>query len=95
MAKSININHSTSSILSSDGSCIELSKNGVVKIGKGINAKGDMIDNKDPKVLKEYEGTLRFNDDTKKMEYCDGSRWLEISTEEDTDKSQMVYSMLF
>ena len=49
--KSININHSTSSILSSNGTCIELSKNGVVKIGKGINAQGDLIDNSNPEIF--------------------------------------------
>lgn len=95
MAKSININHSTSSIVSSDGSYIELSKNGVVKIGKGINAQGDIIDNSDPLILKEYEGAVRFNEDTRKMEFCDGTKWIEFSIKEDDENTPMVYSMLF
>jgi hypothetical protein len=93
--KSININHSTSSILSSNGSCIELSKNGVVKIGKGINAQGDNIDNSNPDLMKEYEGALRFNQHTKKMEYCDGTKWVELSLKDDDTHTSMVYSVLF
>lgn len=93
--KSININHSTSSILSGDGSYIELSKNGVVKVGKGINAQGDLIDNSNPEILKEYEGAMRFNPNTKKMEYCDGTKWVEFSIKEDDEHTSMVYSVLF
>lgn len=95
MAKSININHSNSNIISSDGSYVELSKNGVVKIGSGINVKDDMMDNIGEDVLKEYEGAIKFNTDTHKLEYCDGSRWVELSIDEEDNKTSMIYSMLF
>lgn len=95
MSKSININHSTSNILSGDGSYIELSKNGVVKIGKGINVEGDLIDNSNPKILEEYEGAMRFNSTTHKMEFCDGYKWVEFAVMEDDDHTNMVYSVLF
>ena len=47
MAKSININHSNSSIISSDGTYVELSKNGVVAVIVGYES----FDNKQ---LKEW-----------------------------------------
>ena len=36
MVKSININHSDASLITNDGSYIQLSKNGGVKVGFGI-----------------------------------------------------------
>lgn len=95
MAKSININHSNSSIISSDGTYVELSKNGVVKIGTGINAMDDSNNTNTEDVLKEYEGALKFNPDTKKLEYCDGTRWIELSLDSNDNKTSMIYSMLF
>lgn len=95
VGKSININHSTSNIIPGDGSYIELSKNGVVKIGTGLNSKGEYIDNSNPDTLKEYEGAIRFNPKSNKMEFCDGSRWLEFSILEDDNHVDMVHSVLF
>ncbi len=95
VGKSININHSNSNIISGDGSYVELSKNGVVKIGTGRNAQGDLIDNSNSEILKEYEGAIRFNPQTETLEYCDGSKWLTLLLQEDDDHTNMVHSMLF
>jgi hypothetical protein len=93
--KSISINHYNSSILSNDGSYIRLSQNGVVKIGSGTNSEGEMINNSDPIMLKEYIGALRYNDDTERLEYCNGITWVEVAIEDDEINTPMVYSMLF
>lgn len=93
--KSLNINHSNSSILSSDGSYIQLSKNGVVKIGNGTNAEDEMIDNANPMLLKDYMGAIRYNEDTEKLEYCNGNTWIELATEDESNNTSMVYSILF
>lgn len=97
MAKSININHSNSSITTSDGSYIELTQNGVVKIGTGLHVEDDIINSTDAEILKKYEGSLRFNPDTKKIEYCNGSRWVELVIDIDVENNNtsMIYSMLF
>lgn len=95
MTKSINFNHSDSSILTNDSSCLLLSVNGSVKIGNGNNAPEDILNNKNILSMKEYEGTLRFNENTSKLEYCDGTKWLEIKTTSDLEDKEIVYSFLF
>ena len=95
MSSSININHSTTSITTSVGSCIELSKNGVVKIGKGINVIDTTNNIKDATPLDEYEGALRYNESKSCIEYCDGKQWIELSSTPIDDQTQMVYSVLF
>lgn len=93
--KSINFNHSDSSITVSDSECLLLSVNGSVKIGNGNNAPEDIINNKDIITMKEYEGTLRFNEETSRLEYCDGTKWMQIQTTSDKDETLTVYSLLF
>ena len=45
MVKSININHSDASLLTNDGSYIQLSKNGGVKVGFGKNLEESTVNN--------------------------------------------------
>ncbi len=95
MAKALNINHSNSSILTSDGTYIQLGNNGSIKVGYGTNLEEPTINNLQQNTLAEYEGAIRINRTTHKLEYCDGTSWLEFTTDIDGDESLMVYSMLF
>jgi hypothetical protein len=90
MSKSINIDHSSGSMITSDG-FISLNENGAVKIGSGKTI-GDGYNNIS---ISDYEGCIRFNETTKKLEYCDGIKWIEISSNDFETKTSSVYSMLF
>lgn len=93
--KSININHSNASILTGDDTFLQLSKNGAVKLGKGKNLEEDTINNSTINFLSNYSGAIRFNETTKKLEYCDGRKWVEFIIDEEDIKPSMVYSMIF
>ena len=93
--KSININHSDASLLSFDGSYIQLSKNGGVKVGYGKNLEESVINNSSQYTLADYAGAVRINEKTNKLEYCDGKSWVELITEEEDVQTPLVYSMLF
>ena len=93
--KSININHTDSSILSNDGTYIQLSKNGGVKVGYGKNLEESTVDNVNQNTLMEYVGAIRLNEETKKLEFCDGKTWYTLATEENDIRLPMVYSLLF
>lgn len=90
MSKSINIDHNSGSIITSDG-FISLNENGAVKIGSGKTI-GDGYNDIS---ISDYEGCIRFNETTKKLEYCDGIQWNEISTKDVESKTSSVYSLLF
>lgn len=95
MVKSININHNDASVLTSDSTFIQLSKNGGVKVGFGKNLEESTINNANQNTLVEYTGAVRFNETSNKLEYCDGKAWISLTTEEDDVKIPMVYSLLF
>ena len=95
MAKSININHNNAGILTDDGTFIQLSVNGGVKVGYGKNLEESTIDNVNQQTLIEYAGAIRLNETSKKLEYCDGKTWNVLTTEENNNKTPMVYSLLF
>lgn len=95
MVKSININHNDASLLTNDGSYIQLSKNGGVKVGFGKNLEESSINNVNQNTLIDYIGAIRLNETTKKLEYCDGKSWNVFATEENDVKIPMVYSLLF
>ena len=95
MGKSININHSDASLLTSDGSFIQLSKNGGVKVGFGKNLEESTINNANQLTLIDYAGAIRLNEATRKLEYCDGKTWNVLATENDNAETPLVYSLLF
>ena len=95
MVKAININHSDASLTTHDGTYIQLSKNGGVKIGYGKNLEESSINNVNQETLADYAGAIRLNETTKKLEYCDGKSWKVLATEENDVKIPMVYSLLF
>ena len=93
--KSININHTNASILTSDGSYIQLSKNGGVKVGFGKNLEEAAINNTNQNTLVNYVGVIRLNETTKKLEYCDGKTWNVLATEDNDIDIPLIYSLLF
>ena len=95
MVKSININHSDASLITNDGSYIQLSKNGGVKVGFGKNLEESTVNNVNQNTLIDYTGAIRLNETTKKLEYCDGKTWNVLATEENDIKTPMIYSLLF
>lgn len=95
MVKSININHNDASLLTNDGSYIQLSKNGGVKVGFGKNLEESTVNNVNQNTLADYAGAIRLNETTKKLEYCDGKTWNELITDENGVQTSMVYSLLF
>lgn len=95
MVKSININHSDASLLTNDGSYIQLSKNGGVKIGFGKNLEESTVNNVNQSTLIDYTGAIRLNETTKNLEFCDGKSWKVLATEENDIKLPMIYSLLF
>lgn len=95
MAKSLNIDHSTQSIISNDGTAISIAPSGSVQIGSGVTSEEDSVQSNVGTNLLEYSGCLRFNSDTRKLEYCDGSKWVEIIDEDIDEDNSFVYSSLF
>lgn len=95
MVKSININHNDASLITNDGSYIQLSKNGGVKVGFGKNLEESTINNANQLTLIDYAGAIRLNETTKKLEYCDGKTWNVLITEDNKVETPLVYSLLF
>ncbi len=93
--KSININHSDAAILSNDGSYVKLGSNSAVKVGNGSSLSNGDIDNTNSQILAEYAGAIRINNTTNKLEYCNGSTWVEFITNLNDEDSPMVYSFIF
>lgn len=94
--KAININHSSSSIISNDGSFIKVGEDSAVKVGYGTSISNGSINNSNSKSLEEFEGAIRINKSTDKLEYCNGSTWLEFSTTSDVGEDEsMIYSLVF
>ena len=93
--KSININHSNTSILSSDGTYVKIGENSAVKVGTGSSISNGNISNSGSNILSDYAGAIRINKTTNKLEYCNGSTWVEFITVLDNDDTPMVYSFIF
>ena len=93
--KSININHSTGSIISNDGSYITVGDDSAVKIGFGTSISNGNIDNKNSEILAEYAGAIRINKTTNKLEYCNGTTWVEFVTKLEGEDIPLIYSFIF
>ena len=93
--KSININHPDTNIKTFDGSVLQIAQDGAVKIGHGIDIDEDASSNIATNALEIYAGTIRFNKNTNKLEYCDGENWVEFITKKTNDDIPTVYAMLF
>ena len=93
--KSININHSTSGFLSNDGTYIQVGENSAVKIGFGSNISNGAIDNFNTNVLEKYAGSIRINKSTVKLEYCNGTTWVEFLTSTEDNDTSTIYSFIF
>ena len=90
MSKSINLDHSRGKITTADG-CLILNDNGSVKVGNGMT----LPNSNENGILINYEGAIRFNEESKKLEYCNGDSWVEFSTENIESKDSVIYSLLF
>ena len=93
--KSININHPDTNIQTKDGSYLQIAKDGAIQVGYGIDIDEDASTNSSSSSLLEFAGAIRFNKNTSKLEYCDGTNWVEFITQKSNDDVPMVYSMLF
>ena len=93
--KSINVNHPETTVKTFDGSHLQIADGGAIKIGYGISINEDDINNVSPETLAEFAGTIRFNKNTHKMEYCDGTTWVQFVTENSAEDIPTVYAMLF
>ena len=93
--KSVNINHSNASILSNDGTYIKFGENSAVKVGTGSSISNGDINNFNTDILKDYAGAIRLNRTSNKLEYCNGTTWVELVTKEDDKDASMVYSFIF
>ena len=93
--KSININHSTGGFLSNDGSYIKVGENSAVKIGFGTSISNGNIDNFNDPILTNYAGAIRINKTSGKLEYCNGSTWVEFATKQDGEDVPLIYSLIF
>ena len=89
------LNHNDASLITNDGSYIQLSKNGGVKVGFGKNLEESTINNVNQLTLIDYAGAIRLNETTKKLEYCDGKTWNVLITEDNKVETPLVYSLLF
>lgn len=87
--KSINIDHTRQEIIVDDDGCLTLNPTGSVIVGSGSSLDDGTTN------LSVYEGAIRLNGTTKKLEYCDGTKWIEFETKYSGSKETMVYSMLF
>lgn len=94
--KSININHPEAGILSNDGACIKVGDESAVKVGFGTSISNGSIDNTlTSPILSDYAGAIRINKTTNKLEYCNGTTWLEFATKLDGEDIPMIYSLIF
>lgn len=90
--KAINIDHSQQSINVEGNGCLILNENGSVLLGGAIT----LPDTHNESIsLSDYEGALRFNEETKKLEYCDGNKWIELLTNDIDSKESTIFSLLF
>ena len=92
--KSININHSDAAILSNDGTYVKLGANSAVKVGNGSSISNGDINNFQSNILEPYEGAIRINKTSNKLEYCNGTTWVEFISSLDGGEDSMVYSFI-
>lgn len=93
--KSININHSSGGFLSNDGTYIKVGENSAIKVGFGTSLSNGNIDNFNDPILKNYAGAIRINKSTEKLEYCNGTSWLEFITKQDEEDMPYIFSLIF
>ena len=91
----VKIFYSSGGFLSNDGSYIKVGENSAIKVGFGTNISNGKIDNFNEPILKNYAGAIRINKSSNKLEYCDGSTWLEFVTEQENEDPPFVYSLIF
>lgn len=91
MAKAINIDHSKIEFSTSNLACIKVSENGSIKIGSGKNLEEDLIYSP----IEDFIGAIRLNKSTKKLQYCDGEKWVDFIIDEQDIEPYMAYSFLF
>lgn len=82
----ININHEEGSITSESG-VLQITSNGGVKIGSGEYLE------EISSIVPDYEGLLRYNKNTGKLQYCDGHTWKDFSSSEQS--SEIFWSFIF
>lgn len=84
----ININHEEGSI-KVDSGILQITSNGGVKIGNGNYLNEDFTINED------YNGVIRFNKNTGKLQYCDGHTWKDFSSNEQDLGNEIFWSIIF
>lgn len=74
----IDINHDDSSIITDKDTVLKITENGAVKIGNGTYL--DELGN--PQTIsanEKYKGGIKYNENTKTIQYCDGTSWKDFS----------------
>ena len=89
----ININHNEGSITTSDDKVLQITKHGAVKLGDGSYL--DEMDVSLEEFKKNYEGAIRYNSDSKVVEYCDGYSWKEFKSGEENTSNGIIWSLIF
>jgi len=90
----INLDHKTSTISTDDNAVLQLQTTGGVKIGTGLYL--DELDGevKEIEVQAAYKGAIRYNDENGCLQYCDGTKWININGRYN-QTSNIVWSLLF
>jgi len=88
----ITINNVNSEIDAGDNKVLNLASKGAVKVGDGTYLTGNTITEIAPKA--EYEGCLRYNENTQTLEICTKTAWIPLGGDLHLDNS-IVWGMIF
>lgn len=88
----ININHNESRISANDDNILRLADKGAVKIGNGKY----LADNENIEIAPSntYEGCIRYNEEDKCLELCNGYNWIPLGGTLLVDDS-IIWGMIF
>ena len=89
----INLNHNEGSITIDNDKVLQITKNGAVRIGNG-NFMEEINPSNLTTILKDYEGVIRYNENTHTIQYCDGYSWIDFGTVADKS-SGIIWSLTF
>lgn len=85
MAKSINLNHETSTIYTNNDQILTLTTDGAIRVGNGKNFETLAI---------EFPGIIRYNEDLHEMQISDGTNWVKLGSPVDP-ATAFVWGIVF
>lgn len=88
----INIDHKKGLITTDEDGVIKITEHGAVKLGSGEYLSE--LNNSQIEEEESYKGAIRYNKETKTVQYCDGTTWKDFAVGVD-ETPGIIWSITF